>query len=87
MSLTLKNIGAFSSKTGKRKQHARLEDTKGELIITLFVAYIFFKFIFIYFERERVKASGGGAQRLRERILDSVEPDVGLELMKFEIIT
>ena len=55
---------------------------------------IFISFLssFIYFEREREKASGGGAKRRRERIpirlcIVSAEPDVGLKLMNRRIMT
>ena len=50
--------------------------------------------MFVYFEREKVCVSRGGAERLREResqagytLSISAEPDMGLNLMNSEIMT
>ena len=52
----------------------------------------FFLSLFIYFERDRERASGGGAESRRERIpsrlsLVRTKPDAGLKLMNQEIMT
>ena len=54
----------------------------------------FFLSLFIYFERDRVSMSRGGAEREREReripsrfLTVSAEPDAGPELTNHEIVT
>ena len=48
---------------------------------------------FIYFEKDRDNVSGGGVEREGDResqagsMLPAVEPDVGLKLMNYEIMT
>ena len=49
----------------------------------------FLKLIFIYFETERQRASGGGAEREETEGLHTIsaEPNVGLELTDHETMT
>ena len=51
--------------------------------------FIFFKFIYLFFERERKHERGGGVQRERESQAGSTlsEPDTGLEATNHEIMT
>ena len=52
---------------------------------------MFFKCLFIYFERERERESKGGAERGRKNPKQTptvrVEPNAGLELMNHELMT
>ena len=62
------------------------------LLLCSFVFLVFLKCLFIYFERQPVLMSWGGAENERERVPSrfctvSEEPEVGLSLMNHEIMT